>query len=85
MVKDSIELRLIEKILELKDGEYSVNTSKGNFIVKRKTDKKEKYYHETTIDNIIIERENKTIFGEYQLEAKYEDEKPLFVFLERLN
>ena len=69
MINDSVELRLIRKILELNDGEYSVNTSKGNFIVKRKNKKIKSDSYNKIIDSIIIEREDKTIFGEYRLKS----------------
>lgn len=41
MKNENIELKLVKRILhlktgeELKDGEYTINTSKGNFIVKK--------------------------------------------------
>ena len=66
-------------MLELKHEEYSVNTSKGNFIVKKiKKDEMPSIFYNDEITNIIIERENKTIFGEYRLDSYYKKNNRYF-------
>ena len=65
--------RLMEILLLLNDGEYTVNTSKGKYIVK--VSRKEELLQSRTPSvskKVIIERENKTLFGEYEHKIGYD-------------